>query len=365
MIKILHYVGAMNRAGAETFIMNMFRALNKENYAFDFLCSSRKPGDYDEEIKTIGGVLYYIDLSQKNGVVRHLENYKTIKKECKKYINKYDVFHIHTYHAFDSYVVAKAAVDAGFKRVFVHSHSASVEFHKNLHAMFRPMLSRLPITELACSDAAGKWLFSNNKYKVIGNGINVNLYRFDSGIREDYRRKMGLDNKFVIGHVGRFEEVKNQKFLLDVMQGVIHSCPNACLLLIGDGALKQEVEGEAKEVGLSEYVEFLGIRNDIGKLLQAIDVFVLPSLFEGVPFSVIEAETAGLPCILSENVPGDLDFAQNIYHESIDDVDAWVQRLIEIYKKDVERTECYKDIVNHGYDIKENCESLMEVYGKR
>lgn len=217
MVKVLHIVGVMNRAGLETFIMNMFRSINKDNFSFDFLCLKKQKGDYDAEIYDLGGEIRYVEFRQSGGVTRHLHNYSDLKNFLTSYNDVYDIIHIHNYHAFDSYVIARAARDAQCKKIIVHSHSTSAEFHKVLHYIFRPLLKRLTIEKLACSIEAGEWLFGENNVKVISNGIHASNFRFNSEVREIYRKTLGFDNCFVIGHVGRFEYVKNQIYLCKIL----------------------------------------------------------------------------------------------------------------------------------------------------
>lgn len=362
MIRVLHVVGIMNRAGLETFIMNMYRCIDKEKYSFDFLCLMDQKGDYDNEIYELGGEIFYAPLKANGGVRRHFYNYALLKREFKKYVGKYDIVHIHNYHAFDSYLYAKSALSAGFKKTIVHSHSTNAEFHKWLHYCFRYLLDRLPIVKLACSQKAGEWLFGDKNIKVISNGIDTKRYEFNLEIRKKYRNEFGLDNCFVIGHVGRFEYVKNQVFLCEILPAIQNSIPNAKLVFVGDGVELDNV----KKICYEKHIEgalFLGSRNDVNNFYQIFDIFAFPSFFEGIPLSIIEAETSGLPCVVSSGVPFDVDIVDNIYHINLNNPDEWVRKICAIYRMSIDRTINKTQIVNKGYDIYKSCEELEKIYG--
>lgn len=365
MIKVLHYVGVMNRAGAETFIMNMFRSIDKKNYKFDFLCTVRKKGDYDNEIKELGGEMFYVDLSKKNGVFRHIENYNILKHEFKKYILKYDVIHIHTYHAFDMYIPTKAAVMAGFKKVIAHSHSNSADGHMILHKIFRNKLSKLSIVKMACTDEAWKWMFSKGEEVIIGNGINAVNYKYSNLKRIEKRKEFGIGNEIVIGHVGRFDPVKNHTYLIDVFFEFNKKHPTSKLLLIGKGREYKNILEKCKSYNIDQQVIFAGVRDDVNELLQAMDVFVFPSTYEGFGIAIIEAEASGLPCVVSDNVPNDVDVCC-VKHISLNEsAYKWSVAIEETMAQTIYRENEYNKIIAAKYDVKENCERLMEIYAKK
>lgn len=362
-MKILHLVGVMNRAGLETFIMNMYRNINKDLYSFDFLCLHNQKGDYDKEINHLGGNIYHTNLKHYGGVKGRIENYHIIKLELSKYINTHDILHIHNYHAFDSYVYAKAALAAGFKNVIVHSHSTNAEYHKKLHFLFRPFLNKLNINKLACSTAAGEWLFGEKNIKVISNGINTANYKFNSQIRNEYRKKFNLSDDFVIGHVGRFEYVKNQIFLCKIANRVKKEIPNAKFVFVGEGIELDNIKEYCRKYNI-ENVIFLGVRDDVNNIYQAFDLFVFPSIFEGIPLSIIEAETSGLPCIVSTGVPDGINIVNNVFHIDLNDTENWIRKISEINKLHIDRTNNYNIIIDSGYDINNSVHELEKFYSK-
>ena len=363
MIKVLHIVGVMNRAGLETFVMNMYRNINKDMFSFDFLCLIPQKGDYDDEITSLGGKIYYAPIEQIGGFIRHIKNYKFLRTVLGNFKDNYDVVHIHNYHAFDSYIQAKAAVDSGFINIIVHSHSTSAEFHKGLHYVFRPLLNRLHIEKLACSKAAGKWLFGKDNIKVISNGIDVSKYKFDPKVRSLYRKEFGIDNCFVIGHVGRFEPVKNQIFLCKILPDIQKKIPNAVVVFIGDGIEINVVKKYCDDNNIKG-VLFLGARSDVNNMYQAFDVFAFPSFFEGIPLSIIESETSGLPCVVSTGVPSGIDIVDNVFHLSLENPLEWIDKLSDLIKLDYDRSTNYEQIIEHGYDINQSCRKLENFYLK-
>ena len=364
-MKILHYVGVMNRAGLETFIMNIYRNIDRNNYQFGFLCTRSLKGDYDSEILGLGGKIYHIEYSKSNSKLRHISNYLELIKELKNYLSDYQVFHIHHYHAFDAYTAARAALAAGFKKVIVHSHSASTDSHFKLHKIFRKQLPQLPITMLACSEASGEWMFDSKTFTVIKNGIDVDKYKYSKEIRKKYRKELDIDNCYVWGHVGRFDAVKNHEFLIRLFASYIKRFPELKLVLVGEGSKKTSMESLCKELQISENVLFLGLRNDVANILQAVDVFVFPSIYEGVSLSIIEAETAGLPCVTSDTVSSDVDIL-NVKHISLkEDIAVWSKTIKNIYEiiQKSDRNNAYLDIRNSGYDIKETSKAMTDIYG--
>lgn len=364
-MKILHFVSIMNRAGQETLIMNIYRNINKDEFQFGFLCSENRHGDYDDEIYSLGGDINYVALNRKSGKLRHIDNYFVLKNELKKYSSEYDVFHIHNHHAFDSYIAARAALKAGFKKVIVHSHSSFAEEHIKLHELFRKPLSKLNITKLACSDLAGKWMFGKSDYTVINNGIDVNKFAFDEKIREQYRKELNIAGKFVIGHIGRFMYVKNHEFLVKLFAEYKKVNENAFLLLVGAGEEFDKIKSLVASLGLDNDVAMPGIREDTAQLYSAMDMFILPSHFEGLGIVAVEAQCSGLPCLLADTVPTVAELTDNVLWESLSaPIENWCEKIEECKKKITNRT-LYADIVrNAGYDINETYKAIGEIYRK-
>lgn len=362
MKKVLHYVGKMNRAGLETFIMNMYRNIDTESYQFGFLCTVDGIGDYDQEIVDKGGEIFHVKLDKSSNKLRHIKNYLILKKELKKYSDNFTVFHIHHYHAFDAYIAAKAALGAGFRKVIVHSHSDNTDYHKRLHLIFRKKMSVLPIVRIACSDKAGEWMFTND-FSVLRNGIDSEIYKYNSSQRFEMRDSFGVNEKLVIGHVGRFDPVKNHVFLVNLFAAFIKKNKNSVLLLVGDGLEKDKIKSACKELGIDNNVIFAGLQNSVSKFYQMMDIYIMPSLYEGVSLTAVEAECSGLPCLFSSNISSEIDLRHNVIHCDLNiSADEWIAKMQELLSMNNDRDTAYKDIIAKGYDISQCCDELVSIY---
>lgn len=367
MKKVLHYVALMNRAGQETFIMNVFRAIDRSMVSFDFLCCLPGNGDYDEEIRKLGGEVYHIKLSDRNSMLKQFDNffilYNYLKTSCKEYF----AFHIHTQHAMDGFREALAAKIAGIPTVIVHSHSTSTLFHVNAHKLFRLPLNKLPVVKLACSELAGNWLYGRNgKFEVIRNGIDIDKYTYSEDIRTEVRKENGWNNKIVIGHVGSFTYPKNHEFIVDVFNSFLKVEPNAHLVFAGKGELKTSVEKKCEALGIRNRVTFLGTRNDIERLDQGFDIMLFPSRYEGLPVVLVEAQCTGLPCLISDTITTEVDITNLIKRLSIknDDISIWVDALSKMLTeyKSYKRENAASVVNENKYSIKETVDRLMEIY---
>ncbi|OWV26221.1 multidrug MFS transporter [Fibrobacter sp. UWB1] len=287
-----------------------------------------------------------------------------IKKE------KYSCVHIHADVANKLFVSALASRIAGIRKIILHSHAAGVDgrnrFLKRIyHKSCRYFLKFLADECLACSDLAAEWMFPNvkkSKIRMVNNGIDLDRFRFNHQIRDNVRKKMGLEKAFVVGHVGRFAYQKNHDYLVDVFARLKMSVPQARLLLIGEGELKETVERKVSQKGLSDSVVLYGVSNDIPSLMMAMDVFVLPSHFEGLPIVGVEAQATGLPVIFSDCITKSAKLSSNVYYLPInkDSIQNWVDMIIKSLKTD--RNAAYEELFNRGFDIRHTTQSLVKIY---
>ena len=213
----------------------------------------------------------------------------------------------------------------------------------------------------ACSKSAGQWMFGQSDVQVLPNAINAVQYEFDDKIRYKIRNQLGVEGSYVLGHVGRFSSVKNHTFLIDVFEQLKKVETNVKLLLVGDGEKYSDIQEKVKNKGLSENVIFLGLRSDVNLIMQAMDVFLLPSLYEGLPVTMIEAQAAGLPCIISDRVPIECKITDLVYQVALDEsLEVWVEKILGLKK--VKRESITKIIKVSGYDIYESVKVLQEFY---
>ena len=362
MIKVLHILDGMNYGGIQAFIMNVYRKINLNEVRFDFLLNNDYPKNYYEEIKKLGGHIFFVTPRNK-GILKNINGLNAFFKK-----NKYDVVHFHESSL--SYITPLiVAKKYGVKTRIIHSHSTHIDggfFHKALHFINKKRIHKFATHYFACGEMAASWMFSKtkcyDKVKLIRNGIILKNYEFKDEIRNKIRRDYNLlSDSLVIGHIGRFETVKNHSFLLDVFSKIIQKKPNSILMLVGDGSLITEIKDKAKVLKIDDKIKFLGVINNVNEILQAIDVFVLPSLFEGFPISLIEAEAVGIPAVVSDSVSKEVGINLNVHFLPLDKtLDEWSEIIISCVNKND-----YRDKVNpkiKEYDIENVISILMEVY---
>lgn len=362
VVNILHYVSKMDRAGQETFLMNVFRNIDREKVNFGFLCTLTDAGDYDKEIKELNGEIYYAPIHTK-GHLKIIKNFWSLKKVLKTLTPKYQIFEIHTQHAMDAFISSLAAKSAGFETVIVHSHNSSTLYHRNLHYVFRPLLSCLSITRFACSNSAGKWMYWKRKYKIIKNGIDLQKFVFSSEKRKKVRTELNWHGKIIIGHVGRFNSQKNQTFAVKIFNEFHKKHSNSELVFIGTGENIEGVKNEAKRLGLQNNVKFLGVRTDVNRLYQGMDVFLFPSLFEGLPVVLVETQTSSLPSLVSNKITTEVKITDKLYFKDLNSTSIqWAMSLEDVLEESKKRSDMTKEITNAGYNIKNVAQELQEIY---
>lgn len=364
MIKVLHYVSIMNRAGQETFIMNMYRRMNRSKIQFGFLCSKSGTGDYDSEIRSLGGEIFHVQLDHSGKKTRHINNYKMLKSSFNKYTNAYQVIHIHNYHAFDITIEAIAALKAGFQKVVVHSHNSSADGHLTLHKLTKPIISKLHVVRLACSEDAKKWMYQTNDAIIVNNGIIIKDFLPQFQIRQKYRKQLGLENSFVIGNIARFFPQKNHGFMIRLFAEYYKQDSSAKLMLIGEGELKNEMQSLVKSLNIQNAVIFMGVREDTQKLYQVMDTFLFPSLFEGLGIVAIEAQAADLPCIVSNQIPKCVHITDRYFVCDLNSpMEEWIETIKKCKQISMEKRRNNEEIIrNAGFSADENARKLYKIY---
>ncbi|PEJ58464.1 glycosyl transferase family 1 [Bacillus sp. AFS002410] len=360
-LRVLHAVVNMNRGGAETLIMNLYRNIDRSKVQFDFLTC--KEGAYDSEIVAMGGKIHRIPYVTEIG---HLGYLKKLDKFFRKNPN-YNIVHSHMDKM--SGLVLRAAKKANIPTRIAHSHNTKSEggFATQFYKWYAGKKIESNATHLfACSEDASKWLFSkrSNESLILKNGIECDKFHFSLQIREEIRKELIIDNEaFVIGHVGRFNHQKNHLFLLDIFAGLLKKMPNAILILVGGGSLQAKIESKIQELQIGKSVMLLGIRDDIHRILQALDVFVFPSLHEGLPVTLIEAQGAGLTCIISDSITKEVDMEMGlIQYCSISDKEKWIQKILEISLGNMARENAEIALNQKGYDIRKTADITQKTY---
>lgn len=347
----------MGRGGLETMIMNYYRHVDRSKVQFDFLVHRDFEADYDAEILSLGGRIYRMPrlIPWSRSYLNALELFLSAHPE-------YKIVHVHQDCL--SSVALKVAQKVGIPVRIAHSHSSNQD--KNLKYLIKLFYKRqIPgyATQLfACGKDAGDWMFGGAPYRIVNNAIDTVKYSFDPKRRNSVRNTLSIpDDDFVVGHVGRFNAVKNHTFLLDVFAAVKRMKANAVLLLVGDGNLRAEMEQKAVALGISDSVIFTGVRSDVPDLMQAMDCFVFPSLYEGLPVTLIEAQAAGLPCVASDAVPTECDKTDLVRHIPLSaSTIQWADHILQT--QSIPRRNTEMQIIQAGYDIKVNAVCLQNFY---
>ena len=359
-VRILMVNYKMQCAGIEAFIMNMYRNIDRNKIQFDFLVHYEEKQYYDDEIEELGGKIYRLSIRDDNRFGKYFRDLDTFFKKHPEY----RIVHGHM-ESFGVFYL-RAAKKAGVPVRIAHSHIA--QKNNGIKGYVKNILNkgfgRYATDKFACSEAAGEFVFGkNSKYMILNNAIDTEKFRYDENIRRDVRRELSIsENQFVIGHVGRFNVQKNHEFLIDIFAEIRKKDPSAVLLLIGEGDLQERIKNKIDTLKLSKYVQFLGVRRDINRLYQAMDMFLMPSLFEGLPVSGIEAQAAGLKCIFSNTVTRQTAITKNVEFISLNtDASMWADAVFK-WKNAYVREDTSKDIIHAGYDIREQALKLQNFY---
>ncbi len=334
-IRVLHVVSILDAGGMENLIMNIYRMADRSRVQFDFLVHHAAIGLYEEEIRKMGGKVYHFTVMDDKNIFKYiseLEHFFRVHRE-------YRIIHGH----FSSLAVfyLGAAKRHGCPWRIMHSHRAG--FLHTPKGIMKHCLSRLAKENanirLACSEEAGKYMYGADPFEVIPNGIDPNRFAFRPENRERVRKQLGIRDEYLIGHIGRFNLQKNHRYLLQIFKEVHRQLPDARLMLLGGGELFEKIKKNAEELGISEYVIFAGVHKDIENYYQAMDVFVLPSLFEGLPVTGIEAQYSGLPCLFSDTITREVQITQGVKFLKIgeENLSLWVNALAEQGAKPEER----------------------------
>lgn len=358
-LRVLHVVVNMNRGGAETLLMNLYRNLDRSKIQFDFLTC--KEGIFDEEIVELGGRVHRIPYITDVGHTRYM---KALDKFFSSY-QEYKIIHSHMDKM--SGFVLRSAKKAGILIRIAHSHNTRSEGGLAAKA-YKWYAGKSILTcathLLACSNAAARWLFADraNTAEILKNGIECDKFVFAPEIRRQVKEELQLhQDTFVVGHVGRFAHQKNHSFLIDVFVQLLKYKPNSILLLAGDGPLRLELEKKIKNLSLQNSIKILGVRSDIERIMQVFDVFVFPSYHEGLPVTLIEAQGAGLPCIISDTITREVDLNTGLTNfQSINSFPGvWAREILKVNN----RIKNAKGLVRKGgYDIKDSAIWIENFY---
>lgn len=361
MLRILQAVNVMDRAGLETMLMNYYRNVDRNEIQFDFLTHRPDIGAYEDEILSMGGNVYHAPRL-------YPQNYKSYFRYMRELFSEhkeYQIIHAHidTMSAFP----LMAAKKNGIPVRIAHSHSSKLDRDAKLPIKY---VAKLAVPEVAnqyfaCGNKAGKFLYGKNaQFKVIHNAVDLGKFGFDEALRQNNRKKLGIEQGgFVIGHVGRYCYIKNQLFLLEIFEKILAIKPNSYLLLIGKGEDEKKLRKFVSERNLDNRVMFLIDRSDVHELYQTMDVFVMPSLFEGLPVVGVEAQANGLPCFFSENISDEVVLTTSAMRVSLNNnTDEWARTILGLSSG--RNDKAAEQLTKAGYNIKKEAKKLSENYLK-
>lgn len=361
MKRILHVVTVMNRGGLESRLMDIYRHIDRQKIQFDFYTNCKKVGIFEEEIKRMGGRIFHNESFHPLKIKKKEKEFYSFLREYPEY----DIVHIHLNEL--SGVFCKAAKKAGVPVRIVHSRGASqVRTIKDIYKrILKKDIANTATHLFAVSELAGTHLFGAKAMKERGevwpNAIDSKFFKYDEIKRKEMRMKFNLCTKFVVIHVGNFTPPKNHPFIIDVFCELKRLVSESQLVLVGTGENMDNIRGLVTAKDLSDSVSFLGSRNDINELLQMADVFLFPSLHEGFPGAVLEAQASGLPCVISSSITKEVVLLDNCIQLDLDDsIELWAKQ-IEKFKGEA-RVDTYEHICEKGYDIQNVAHKYEQFY---
>lgn len=366
--RVLHVVSAMHRGGAETMIMNLYRNIDRNKVQFDFVVHSDENGHFNEEIQELGGRIIRCNSLGSVGPVKYIKELVGIIKNN----GPFQAVHSHT--DFQGGFVAMASKIAGVKQRICHSHNthwvANPSIVKKIQLfVFKELIDRYSTDLCSCGNEASKFLFKNNKIvngkvNIINNGIDIDAFKvsYDKKLRKELNIS---DDEIVIGSIARFSEQKNHKFMIEFARYLKDINIKFKMLLIGQGPLLNDIKEKVMELNLDDNVIFLGVREDIPKIMDSLDIFLMPSLHEGMPVVLIEAQAAGVKCLISDNITREIDLGLNLieFCSLEEDLEKWKELTLKMCNSfdNVDKNR-YSNSKLTSYDVKENVNQVLKIY---
>ena len=360
-IRVLQIIGLSCGGGVEAVIMNYYRHIDKSKVQFDFVVHKNPLQSFADEAKSMGAKVYEVTPYTQNIIKFTYEIYRIIKE------GNYKIVHSNM-NSLSGFPLL-AAYFAGANVRILHNHTTDTKeegFRTTIKRMLRPFAKVFANQCWACSKLAGVWMYGkgavkNNKVTIINNAIDLDKFAFNQEKRDELRKELGLEGKFVIGHVGRFMKQKNHEFLIDIFAEVVKQKENAVLLLVGEGQLMGLIKNKVNDLNLTDKVIFLGVRSDVADLYNVMDVFVFPSFYEGLGMVAVEAQVNGLPVIASTEVPEEAKVNENIIFVDLGIVsEVWADKTLAISDEMRERNN--KSVITSGFDIRVESKKLESLY---
>ncbi len=355
-LRVLHVVSELNQGGIENFIMNIYRKIDKSKIQFDFIVHHKNKGIFEDEIDSFGGKIYHFSLLDDKNIFKY-------KKELKNFFKKHKEYNIiHGHLASLGFIYLYQAKKAGIKYRIAHAHGTATPnsikgFIKSITFSFFGKYANI---KFACSTESGKYMFKKESdFKFIPNAIDFTRFRYNEKIRKEIRRQYGISNELVIGHVGRFTCEKNHSFIIDFFSELKKQKKDVKLLLVGDGVLRKSIFERVKNLNLDKDVIFTGNVYNVQEMYNAMDIFVLPSLFEGLPVTGIEAQVNGLPSFFSKKITKEVKISPLVSFLDINNPQIWVEKIIKTGSNNDRKN---NNISNNNFDVIKLANFLEDYY---
>ena len=370
-IRVLQIVGRMDRGGIENFVMNIYRNIDREKVQFDFLAHYGREAAFNYEIRSMGGRIYEMPPIRDE---THVYYWKLF--EYRRALNKFFEEHkeykiIHGQMTNTAAIYMPIAKKHGVTTRIAHSHNShgKVGMLGVVTDILKKPVFKYATDLFACSEAAAKYFYPESyvnagKVTIVPNAVDAKKFQFNPEKRKQMRAEFGLEDKLVIGCVGRFRAEKNQVFLIGVLKEALKIAPDAVLLFAGDGPLEDDCKKKASEIGIGDKCVFLGMRSDIPDVMQAMDVLAMPSLFEGLPVTGIEAQASGLHCVVSDGITNEMNAIDMVHYVSLEaPLKKWAETIVNAGR--LPRKDTYEAVKRAGYDIHTIAPWLQEFYLRR
>lgn len=364
MIKVLHLFTTLNNGGVESFLYNYYSNIDRSKIRFDEIVCGEDIGFMEPMFKKLESKIYHVEKFRKNPIKHCISVAKIIKK------GNYDIIHCHGYKSIIGLIFAKMY---GCNVRIIHSHMAYTKenlIEKVIRKLIVFIEKRIATHKFACGIDAAKWLFGNKEYKkgkisIINNAIDLNKYSYSEEKRKKIRNELNITDEFTIGNVARLTYQKNQEYLLEIMQELIKIMPNSKLLLIGDGEDEIKLKKKCNELKIENNVKFLGVREDVSDVLSALDFFILPSRYEGLPVVLAEVQASGLSALISDTVTNEINVTNTLYYFSLKKSPMeWCEYIIKLYNESKETNRNISIMKEGKYDIVYQANNLLKKYIK-
>lgn len=361
-IRVLQVLGTLNLGGAESRVMDLYRNMDREQIQFDFLIHTNEKQHFQDEVEALGGRIYHLPRFK-------VYNYFSYRKAVKNFFREHpEIKAVHGHMTSTAGIYLPVAKKCGVPMTIAHARSAGVDqgIKGKITLFLRRNLKKRADYCFTCSALAGEAVFGKEameegRVRTILNAIDASEYTFDQETRDRIRKELNMENKFVIGHVGRFDFMKNHKFLLEIFEEIQKEHGESVLMLLGDGSLREEIQKLAEQKGLQDKVLFMGNRRNISDYFQAMDYFVFPSLFEGLPGTVVEAQAAGVRCLISDTITKEVAISDMVTGFSLEKTaKEWADYVLQT--KEYTRENTLHILGNAGFDVKKQVENMMQFY---